>query len=86
MTVRDAFLQVLRIIAAMVAILFVINFPPSCSSPCHENPRGEEVCDVYGEYPLERAEHGYSELLRGGHTRLNHRSAARRAARSTALH
>jgi hypothetical protein len=56
MTIRDAFLQVLRIIAAMVAILFIIIFPPSCSSPCHENARGEEWCPQWHDIMQEQAD------------------------------
>ena len=44
MTGRD----VLYMLAALAALLLAIAAPPS-SSPCHENPRGEEVCDVHGE-------------------------------------
>ena len=52
MTVRDAFLQVLRVIAAMVAILFFVTHPPSSSSPCHESPRGEQVCPEPDDDPV----------------------------------
>jgi hypothetical protein len=45
MIIRDVY----YVFVAVCLFLFVINFPPSCSSPCRENPRGEEVCDVYGE-------------------------------------
>ena len=50
MTVGDAFLQVLRIIVAMVAILFAVNHPPSFSSGCYESPRGEEYCPGVEEW------------------------------------
>jgi len=52
MTVRDAFLQVLRIIAAMVAILFFVTHPPSFSSGCYESPRGEQVCPEPDDDPV----------------------------------
>ena len=51
MTGRDAFLQVLRIIAAMVAILFFVMHPPSFSSGCYESPRGEQVCPELDDDP-----------------------------------
>ena len=40
MTVRD----VLYMLAALAALLLAIAAPRS-SSPCHESPRGVEVCD-----------------------------------------
>lgn len=52
MTVREAFLQVLRIIAAMAIITFVVMHPPGSGSGCYQNARGEEYCPVPDDDPV----------------------------------